>query len=92
MKYRLARFWANVEHGPVALFNPALSTNFCRGEMQVSNQLSILSFRFLQSADVLFRNDQHMCGSLRRNVLKRERMLVLVNFSGGNLSANDLAE
>src|SRR5580704_7061112 len=92
MKDGLPGARADVEDGPVAIFDAALASDVGGGELAVADQLGILGHRFLQSANVLFRNDQHMSWSLRIDIVEGVGMFVFVNFLGGDFPANDAAE
>jgi hypothetical protein len=41
---------------------------------------------------MLFRNDEHMRGRLRIDVLEGKRLFILIDFLGGNPAGDDLAE
>src|SRR5579864_680910 len=60
--------------------------------MASSNNLCVTRFRFFQSRKVLLRNDQHMGGSLRIDVLEGIGVLVLADFFGRDFAANDFAK
>jgi len=92
VKNRLAAFGSDVENGTVSIFDATLAPYLRRGKMQASDQLSVFGLRLLQSANVLLRDDENVCGSLWLDVFKGKRMLIFVDFLGGNFAADDFAE
>ena len=88
----LARFRSDVEHGAVAVFDAALAADFGGSQMEPSYQFGILLLSFLQAANVLFWDDQHVRWRLRVDVLECEGVVVFVDFLGGNLAHDDSAE
>jgi hypothetical protein len=92
VKYRLPRSWTYVQHGPVSLLDVSLARNLSRCQVAAADHFSVFGLRFFQSSKMFLRDDQHMRGSLWVDVLKGENVLVLVNFLGGNLAAEDAAE
>ena len=92
MEDGLARSRADVVHRAVAVLDAALARNLRRYQVRVPDNLRVLRFRFLQAANVLLGNDQHVRRRLRVNVLDYENMLVLVNLLAGCLAGNHVAE
>ncbi|OLE90553.1 MAG: hypothetical protein AUF79_10000 [Crenarchaeota archaeon 13_1_20CM_2_51_8] len=92
MEDGLACSLANVEHGAIAIFNAALAGNVRSSQMASANCIGILARSFFQPANVFFGNDQHMRRRLRIDVLKCKRVLVFIDFFGGNFSTNNTAE
>jgi hypothetical protein len=82
----------NVEHGPVALLNPALPADFGRDEMKAPDKLRIFFLRFFQAADMFFRDDEDVSGRLRVDVLEGKTMLVFIYFLGRNLALHNSAK
>ncbi len=79
MEDGLSRAWAYVVHGAVSTLNAALAGDFGGDQLAVSQQLGIGFLGFFQADDVLFRNDQHVRGGLRVDVLEGESFFVFVN-------------
>jgi hypothetical protein len=92
MKHRLPRARAYVEHGPISLLDVPLARNLRRREVTAADHFGVFSLGFFQTSKMFFRNNQHMRGSLRIDVLERKHVLVLVDFLGGNLTAKNAAE
>ena len=92
MKHRLACARPNVQHRPIAMFDIALACDFCCRQMTLANGFGFFRLRFFQSGKMFLRNHQHMGWRLGVNVFEGEHMIVLINFFGGNLAAENAAE
>ena len=92
MEHRLSRAWAYIHDGPVSLFHIALAGDLGCREVTAANHFGILGLRFFQSSKMLSGDDQHMRRRLRIDVFKGKHVLVLVDFLGRNLAAQNAAE
>ena len=92
VKHRLPRTRADVKHGPVAIVDAALPCDIGSNQLASADQFGILSYGFLQAANMLFGNDQHVGRSLRIDIVEGVGMFVFVDFLGGYFPANDAAE
>jgi hypothetical protein len=92
VKYRLSRFWANVDDGAVPLLDVPLACNLSGGQMTTSNHFRIFGLRLFQSGKMFLRDHQHVRGRFGINVFKGKHVRVLINLVGWNLAAQDAAE
>src|ERR1700728_366855 len=92
MKHRLPRSRTNIEHGSISLLDVSLPRNVGRRQMAAPDDLRVLRLGFFQSREMFLRDDQHVRRRLRVDVVKREDVVVLVNFFRRNLAANDAAK
>ena len=92
MKHRLPRVRAYVKHGPVSLLDVSLARNLGRGQVTATDHFGVLSLRLFQPGKMFSWDDQHMRRCLRIDVFKGKHVLVLVDFLGGNLAAENAAE
>ena len=92
VKDGLPRFWSDVEHRTIAVFDAALASDFGRHQMKSADQFSALLLRFLQTPHVFLGDDEYVCGRLRIDVFEGECMFVFVNLLGRNLATDDFAE
>src|ERR1041384_2681324 len=92
MKDRLSRFAIRVEYRPIAAGRDAA---FFRDRGGPSNELADEPVVFLadvvQRFDVTFRDDEHVRGRLRADVVEGEHAVVLVHDARGNLPLDDFA-
>jgi len=92
VKYGLPRPGPDVQDGAVALLDVAFAGDLGSCEVAAPDNFSVRDLRFFQSRKMFFGDDQNVSRRLRADVFEGEHMLVLVNFLGGNLAANDAAE
>jgi len=92
MEDRLARTWAHVQDGAVALLDVPLASDMGGSQVAAANQFRVFGPSLLQSCKMFLGNHQHVRGRLRLDVLKREDILVFVDFFRWNLAADDAAE
>jgi hypothetical protein len=92
MKNGLPGTRSDVEHGSIAILDAALPRDIGGDELATADHFCILGRGFLQSAQVLLGNDEHMRRSLRINIVEGIYVLVFVDFLGGYFPANDAAE
>ena len=81
MKHGLSGAGSHVEHSPIAVFNAALARDFRRYQMAPPDDPGMLSRRFLQAANMLLGDHQHMGRGLRVDVLERKCVLVFERLS-----------
>ena len=78
---------------PVAAFRKPFGFRDLRADtQQVTEQLSVFVLGVCQAHDRLAWDDQHVDRRLRLDVEERDRVLVLVDQIGGDLTPQDLAE
>jgi hypothetical protein len=92
MKYRLPRSRTHIQHGPISLLDVPLTRNLGRRQVTAADHLGVVSLRLLQASKMLPGDDQHMRRRLGVDVLEGQHVLVLVNFLGRNLAAENAAE
>jgi len=92
MEHGLSRARSYIEYRPVSMFDIAITCNLRCRQMTAADQFGMVSLRFLQSGEVLLRDNQNVRRRLRIDVLKSKYVLVLVNFLRWNLAAQDAAE
>ena len=92
VKHGLAGTGPDIEHRAVPVFNAALARNVRSCEMTAANGFRVFGLRFLQSANMLFWNDQHVGWRLRIDVLKRVGVVIFINLLRGNFAGNNPAE
>ena len=92
VKDGLAGARSDVEHRPISILNAALTRNVRGCEMTAANGFRVFGLRFLQSANMLFWNDQHVGWRLRIDVLKRVGVVIFINLLRGNFAGNNAAE
>ena len=88
----LAGAGANVVDRPVSTFDSAFAGQLCRHQLHVAQQLSIRVLSLIQSHDMLFGNNQDVCGRLRLDVLEGKCFVIFVDFFRWDFPGNDLAE
>ena len=87
---RLARTAVAVEHGSVSvLVVTVFLRDPCRARNEFPHQNLVIVLQIVQRGNVTARDDEHMEGRLRIDVLKRKDPVVLVNdrrrsFTGGD--------
>lgn len=89
---RLSGHRTHIKHRPITFFDPALAGNSRGSQMAGTDDSGVRRLRFLQPANVFFRNNQDVGGRLRINVFEGKNLIVLVNFLCRNLSANYAAK
>lgn len=92
VKHGLARARADVEDGAVAMLDVALAGDLRCGEMAAANDFCVSGFGFFQIRKMPLRNNEHVGGRLRMDVLEGVNILIFMNLLGGNLAADDAAE
>src|SRR5579859_3306136 len=92
MKHRLPSSRTYVEHRSIAVLDLTFAGDVRSNEMALADNLRVLGLGFFHSNDVLFRNDENVCGSLRVDVLKDQGLTVFVDFFCGNFTTNNAAE
>ena len=92
MKYRLPRSRTHIQHGPISLLDVPLTRNLGRRQVTAADHFGIFGLRLFQASKMLPGNDQHMRRRLGVDVLEGQHVLVLVNFLGRNLAAENAAE
>lgn len=92
MENCLARVRAHVVNGAKTVLQLAFAGDFCRHQLAIANNFSIVFHRLINSDNMLLGNDQYMRRRLRFDVFKDESLLIFVNFLGRNFSRDDLAE
>src|ERR1700722_17081582 len=83
---------ADVEYGAVSLLDIALASDLGGGQVAAADEFGIRGLGFFQSREMFFRNNQHVGGSLRIDVLEGEDGGIFIDFFGGNLAPEDAAE
>jgi hypothetical protein len=92
MKHRLPRAAPIVDHRAISIRERTLRGEFCGDELQVSQHRTILCGSFRKRDQMLSWADQDVRRRLRLNVLKREDLIVLVNYFGRDFFSADFAE
>src|SRR5574337_193311 len=88
----LASARADVEYCPIDVLNRALARNLGCGQMTTAHQFGVFGFGFPQSSDVFFGDDEDVSGSLGVDILEGKGVLILIDFPGRHLAANDPAK
>ena len=89
---RLSGARAVVHHRPVAVGDAALGGDLGCQQVDMAQNCAVLRTRFAERHEVLARDDQHVRGRLRIEVLKGHGVFVLVNDARRNLAGGDLAK
>ena len=92
VKDRLSGAGTNVEDSAVSLLDLALAGDHGSGQMAAADDFGVRTFRFFQSGEMAFGDDEHMGRRLRINVFKGEDVFIFEDFFRRNLAANDAAE
>jgi hypothetical protein len=83
---------ADIEDGAVSLLDVALAGDLSGGEVTAADDFGVGGLGFFQSGKMFFRNDENVRGGLRVDVFEGKNVVVLVNFLGGDFTAEDTAE
>lgn len=89
---RLSSAGADIKNGAVSLLDVALTGDLGGGQMAAADEFGVGGLGLFQSRKMLLGNDENVRGRLRVDVFKGENVVVLVNFLGRNLAADDAAE
>jgi len=89
---RLSGAGADIENRSVSLLDVALARNLRGGEVTAANDFRVGSFCLFQSRKMFLRNDEHVGRRLGIDVFEGEDVGVLVDFLGGDFSADDATE
>lgn len=92
VKNRLAGSGAYVQHRAVTIFDRPLPRNVSGDQVTASKQFGVFCRSVFQAGDVFLRDNQHVGGALRVQILKGKRVLVFENFLGWHFAANDPAK
>src|SRR5579864_149592 len=92
MKDRLPGSRAHVENCSIAVLDVAFAGDVRSNEMTLADNLRVFRLGFFHSDDVLLRNDEYVCGSLRVDVFKDQCLIVFVDFLCRDFTTNDAAE
>jgi len=92
VKDRLACAWTYIQDSSISVLDFALTRDLRGGDMTAPYDFGIVSLGFLQSSEMTLWNDEDVRRRLRVDVVKREDMVIFVDFLGRNLAANDAAE
>ena len=76
----LAGARAHVVDRSISAFDSVFAGQLCRHKLHVAQQFSIGVLGLVQSFNVLFGNNQNVCGRLRLDVFKGKGLLILVDF------------
>lgn len=89
----LAAVIVGVGDNAVSIFRkPEVLGDFARGDHEMPHQRSVFRLNFGHRANRFFGNKEHVHGSLRLDVVKRQAVLVFVNDFGRDFFGDDLAE
>ena len=83
---------SDVQDGAVSVLDIALAGDVGGGQMAAADDFSVRTFRFFQSGEMTFGDDEHMGRRLRINVFKGEDVFIFEDFLRRNLAANNAAE
>lgn len=89
---RLAAIRACIDDGSVAIAKAFAPRYICGNGQHVAQQRRVVVRSVRQRLQVLARNDEKVRRCLRRDVAKRNHLLVLVELWRGNLVVGDFAE
>ena len=93
MENRLAGITAVVDDHPVAaLIKPLFGSYGLGNKEQVPDYFTVRDNKTVDVGDMFFRHNEHMDRRLRIDVLKGDRVLVLVDDLCGDLFFDDLAK
>jgi len=92
VEYGLASAGSNVEDGAVSLLDVALAGDVRGGEVATADEFGVGGCGFLQSVEMLFRDDEDVSRRLRADVFEGEDVVVFVDLLCGDLAADDAAE
>lgn len=89
----LASMVSHIGHDPISGFiNAKLSSDLAKNKQQVTGEQLVFLIECGDVDDFLFGNHQHMNGSLRGDIVKRQTLIVFVNDVRIDLTVNDLLE
>lgn len=84
---------SGVDHQPVAALRDALLLcDLPRGSQQPAHERVVVLLQIVDGAHVLVRDDQHVGGRCRADVVERGYVLVLVDAVGWDAAGDDAAE
>ncbi len=83
---------ADVEDGAVSPLDVALAGDVGGGEVATADDFGVGGLGLFQSGKVFLGDDENVRGGLRVDVFEGEDVVVLVNFLGGDFTAEDAAE
>jgi len=93
VEYRLLAMRAGVgDHTEPGLVDAQFLGHFLQDEMQMADQILLFFFDVKHGEYMLFRDDQHMYRGDRVDVVKRQRVLILVHLLGRQFTFHDFAE
>jgi hypothetical protein len=92
MKDRLTGARADIQYGAIAVFDRAFAGDVGGGEMTASDQFGIFGCGFLEAGNMFFGDDENVSRALGMQVFEGKRVLIFVDFFGGDFAANDSAE
>lgn len=93
VRHRFARIRAVIDHQSITAFVQTERFGyFCRFQQQVAEDLVIIGFRFGNSWNDVFRNDQDMNRRSRLDIPKREDEIVFVDDLRRDLPGRNLFE
>ena len=94
MLHALPAFLACVGHDAEALLGNAQLPGKLRYHLYqyMARQLAVLSGQLQEAANVLFRDDQHMLGSLRLQITESNYLIILIDDIRRNLFLSYLAK
>ena len=88
----LAAVLAAVVDDSVAVVQAELGSHLGNRAEDMRDNITIVLGDFIGTADMLLGNEQHMHGSLRVQIVKRDDFVVLIHLFGRNASCRDAAK
>jgi hypothetical protein len=92
MKNRLPGARTHIQHRSVAVFDRPLARNAGGCQMTATDYFGIIGGGFLQSGDMLFRDNKHVRRTLRIQIFESKGVIVFVNLLGWDFASYDAAE
>ncbi len=92
MVHRLPAIRARVDHNTIAAREAFVAGNFGGGFKQGAEERGVAGGGVVKRGDVPARNDENVDRGLGVDVGKGEKILILVNRPGGNLTGGDFAK
>lgn len=93
MKYCLTAVAVSIDDHPVSIIGKAALPGKLGGcQQKVSEHRALVRRGFIQRVDMIARDDQDMCRSLRTQIMKGDAKLVLMNRAGRYAAVNYFAE
>jgi hypothetical protein len=89
---RLARFRADIQYRAIAIFDSAIAGNAGGGKVAEAYQFGFFGRGFFESGDVFFGDYKNVSWTLRVKILKREDLIIFVNFLRRHFAANNAAK